>query len=126
MPSNDDIILTVYDFHFCVWKTNVEVPLFTSLVTKGSFHTSGCWSPSRAGALFIGKSNGTIDIWDFMDQSHKWTMQYSVGSVGISSMKFHEYNPNILAVGSQEGSLHILELPFTLVRKIGDEDRTMN
>lgn len=61
-----------------------------------------------------------------MDQSHKWNMQYSVGSVGISSMKFHEYCPNILSVGSQEGSLHILELPFTLVQKIGDEDKTMN
>jgi WD40 repeat protein len=58
--------------------------------------------------LLIGKSNGTIDIWDFMDQSHKWTLQYSVGSVGISSMKFHDYNNSILAVGSQEGSLHIL------------------
>lgn len=61
-----------------------------------------------------------------MDQSHKWNMQYSVGSIGLSTMKFHELNQNILAVGSQEGSLHILELPFTLVRKIGDEDKSMN
>ena len=41
-------------------------------------------------------------------------------------MRFHENNANILAVGSQEGSLHILELPFTLTRKIGDEDKTMS
>jgi hypothetical protein len=53
-------------------------------------------------------------------------MQYSVGSIGISSMTFHEQNHNILSVGSQEGTLHILELPFTLVRKVGDEDTTMN
>lgn len=91
------------------------------MVSKGCFHTSGCWSPSRPGVCFIGKSNGTIDIWDFMDQSHKWTMQYSVGSIGISSMKFHHSSHNILSVGSQEGTLHILELPFTLVRKVGDE-----
>ena len=96
------------------------------MVSKSSFHTAGCWSPSRAGVCFIGKSNGTIDIWDFMDQSHKWTMQYSVGSIGISSMTFHESSQNIMAVGLQEGTLHILELPFTLVRKVGDEDRTMN
>lgn len=126
LPSNEDIVLTVYDFYFCVWKTNVQAPLFTSLVTKGCFNTCGCWSPTRSGVLFIGKSNGTIDIWDFMDQSHKWTMQYSVGSVGLSSMKFHDNNSHIMAVGSQEGSLHILQLPFTLVRKVGDEDKTMN
>ena len=95
-------------------------------MSKGAYHTCGCWSPTRAGVLFIGKSNGTIDIWDFMDQSHKWTMQYSVGSVALSSMKFHDYNNNILSVGSQEGFLHILELPFTLVRKVGDEDNTMS
>ena len=53
-------------------------------------------------------------------------MQYSVGSIGISSMTFHESNQNIMAVGLQEGTLHILELPFTLVRKVGDEDKTMN
>lgn len=41
-------------------------------------------------------------------------------------MKFHDHNAHILAVGSQEGSLHILELPFTLVRKVGDEDRAMD
>lgn len=77
-------------------------------MTKGCFNTAGCWSPSRAGVCFIGKSNGTIDIWDFMDQSHKWTIQYSVGSIGISSMKFHEHKHKVLSVGSQEGTLHIL------------------
>ena len=96
------------------------------MIGKGAFNTCGRWSPTRAGVIFIGKSNGTIDIWDFMDQSHKWTMQYSVTSIGLSCMKFHENNPNIMAVGSQEGTLHILELPFTLVRKIGDEDKSMN
>ena len=108
LPSNEDIVLTVFDYHFCVWKTNVEVPIFTSMVTKGCYHTCGCWSPTRAGVLFIAKSNETIVIRDFMVQSHKWNMQYSVGSLGISSMKFHENNPSILAVGSLGGSLHIL------------------
>jgi hypothetical protein len=96
------------------------------MVSKGAFNTCGTWSPTRAGVIFIGKSNGTIDIWDFMDQSHKYTMQYSVTYIGLSTMKFHDHNLNILAVGSQEGTLHILELPFTLVRKIGDEDKAMN
>lgn len=40
-------------------------------------------------------------------------------------MKFHDSNNSIMSVGTMEGSLHILELPFTLVRKIGDEDKAM-
>jgi hypothetical protein len=27
MPFNEDIILTVYDFYFCVWKVGIEVIL---------------------------------------------------------------------------------------------------
>lgn len=25
LPSNETIILTVYDFHFCIWKTDIDV-----------------------------------------------------------------------------------------------------
>lgn len=116
----------MFDFHFSIWRTDVDVPIFQSMISKGAFHTCGCWSQTRAGVLFIGKSDGTLDIWDFIDQSHKWTIQYSVTSIGVSSIKFHDNLTNVLAVGDLEGTLHILELPFTLVRKVGDEDRTMN
>ena len=96
------------------------------MVSKGAFHTCGCWSPTRAGVIFIGRSDGLLDIWDFVDQSHKCTIQYAVTSIGIASLKFHNSLDHVLAVGDQEGTLHILELPFTLVRKIGDEDKSMD
>lgn len=78
------------------------------MVSKGAFHTCGCWSPTRAGVIFIGRSDGLLDIWDFIDQSHKCTIQYPVTSIGISSLKFHNNMDHILAVGDQEGTLHIL------------------
>lgn len=28
LPSNESIILTVYDFHFCIWKNNIDVIRF--------------------------------------------------------------------------------------------------
>jgi len=39
LPSNESIILTVYDFHFCIWKNNIDVDLniFRS-------HSSQAWS----------------------------------------------------------------------------------
>ena len=27
LPSNENIILTVYDFYFCIWKNNIDVNL---------------------------------------------------------------------------------------------------
>jgi len=30
--------------------------------------TSGEWSPTRPGVFFIGKRDGTIEIWDLIDR----------------------------------------------------------
>jgi len=75
--------------------------------------TCGCFSPSRPGLVFIGRTDGRLDIWDFTDQSHQETMFHQVSSSGISSIKFHEHPSmiNHLAVGDFDGILHILELP---------------
>jgi dynein intermediate chain 3, axonemal len=27
LPSNESIILTVYDFHFCIWKNGIDVSI---------------------------------------------------------------------------------------------------
>lgn len=98
----------MHDFHFAIWRLDVDVPIFQSMVTKKAFHTCGCWSLTRAGVIFIGKEDGTLDIWDFIDQSHKWTIQYTVTSFGLSSLRFHDNLTNVLAVGDVEGTLHIL------------------
>lgn len=44
----------------------------------------------------IGRNDGWIDIWDFLDQSHKWTLQYNVVTFGISYIRFHEAMQNII------------------------------
>lgn len=73
----------------------------------------------------MGRNDGWIDIWDFLDQSHKWTLQYNVVTYGLSFLKFHEAMHNILGIGDDNGTLHILELPYTLWKKIGSEENSM-
>lgn len=43
----------------------------------------------------------------------------------VTCLKFNESHFNNLAVGDIEGSLHIIELPTTLCRKLGEEEKTM-
>jgi hypothetical protein len=62
-------LLTVHDFNFCIWKisnNDFEHPIFTSANTFGSHNTCGAFSPTRAGVIFITKTDG-IDVWDFID-----------------------------------------------------------
>ena len=68
-PFFEDLIMTVHDFHFAIWNTSLkerEEPIFRSANTFGSHNTCGAFSPTRAGVIFISKTNG-IDIWDFFD-----------------------------------------------------------
>jgi hypothetical protein len=68
-PFYDDLLLTVHDFYFCIWKTSlvdVDKPIFKSACTFGAYNTCGGFSPSRPGVVFITKTEG-IDVWDFVD-----------------------------------------------------------
>lgn len=68
-PFYEDLLLTVHDFHFAIWKITMndrDEPIFRSANTRGSQNTCGAFSPTRPGVIFITKNNG-IDIWDFYD-----------------------------------------------------------
>ena len=89
-PFYDDLLLTVHDFHFAIWKISMmdrEEPIFRSANTKGSQNTCGAFSPTRPGVIFITKNNG-IDIWDFYDQSNKPSIVMNLASQTITYFKF--------------------------------------
>lgn len=46
--------------------TEYDKPIFKSANTFGSHNTSGGFSPTRPGVIFITKTDG-IDVWDFID-----------------------------------------------------------
>jgi WD40 repeat protein len=74
--------LTVYDYHFSVWDTNLDVlmPIFNSYIYEGSTILSGCFSPTRPGVIYIGKSDGRIQVWDLADVSHQEVQDITPGS----------------------------------------------
>ncbi|KAM3134985.1 hypothetical protein pb186bvf_012985 [Paramecium bursaria] len=92
-PFFEDVILTLHDFNFCVWKHNVILPLFESMVMKNAHITCGGFSPFRAGVIVVGKTDGNLDVWDLLDQSHKWTIQFQVAACSCTSLKFNNNQP---------------------------------
>lgn len=126
-PFYRDLILTIHDCHFCIWKLECKEPVFVSpFITSASercYMTCGFFSPSRPGVVFIGRADGYLDIWDFMDQSNSPTQSHFVVAAGISAI---EVNPNEkendnLAVGDADGCLHLLKLPQNLRRRTPNE-----
>lgn len=120
-PFFEDLILTVHDFHFCIWKTSIDFdhPIFRSANTFGSHNTCGAFSPTRPGVIFITKTDG-IDVWDFVDQSNKPSLTLNFATSAITFFKFqyyfkHEDRKQYMAYGDeQDGTLFLYEVPNNL------------
>lgn len=131
-PFFDDVLLTIHDYHFAIWKTSLsgyEEPIFRSSPTIGSTNTCGCFSPTRPGVIFIGKSNG-IDVWDFIDQSHKASMSLANISSPITFISFQECKQEdgsqVLAFGERnDGIIFIYRVPPNLKKQQGDEKKVI-
>lgn len=90
-----NIFLTVHDFHFCIWEDDDSKtkPIFMSPNTRGSSYTFGRFSPSRPAVIYLTKTNGKIDIWDFLDESHKPSVKETFIKEPITSFDIIKYQP---------------------------------
>ncbi|XP_048354037.1 dynein axonemal intermediate chain 3 isoform X3 [Sphaerodactylus townsendi] len=115
-PFFKDIILTVGGWNFAIWKEGVmSGPLLQSSCAAKRY-TVGHWSLSRAGVFFIGREDGNIDIWDLLEKTHEPSQTQNVCISLITSIKpwFYSSKQHFLAVSDDFGTLHILEISWTL------------
>lgn len=133
-PFFPSILLSVCDWAFYLWKDEllrdgIKEPLFQSSSPSTAF-TRGVWSPTRPSVIFLGLQSGSIDIWDFSDQSHKASLTATVTSQAISSMMFlrqvdSRETDQKLAIGDSHGNLHVHVISKNLVKQAGKEKSRM-
>ncbi|CAM9922311.1 unnamed protein product, partial [Choristocarpus tenellus] len=68
-PFFPGVLLSVGDWSFQIWKVGLRQPIFASPMAA-NYLTTGRWSPTRPSMLFLGKCDGSIDVWDFTDSSY--------------------------------------------------------
>jgi WD40 repeat protein len=131
-PFFPDIIVTVGDWNFHIWKVNVssgnKVPLFVS-PTFTAYLSACCWSPTRPAVLLVSTVDGYIHAWDFTDTSYKASISFKTNTEGIRSMQYlledTKNRQQLLAVGDREGRLAVYEMPQGLRRALPNEDAIM-
>lgn len=101
------------------------LPVFRSANTFGGQNTSGGWSPSRPGVIFITKTNG-IDVWDFLDQSHKPSITLNLSANVITYFKFqynkHKDGKQYLGYGDDyDGNFFLFDVPNNLKKPMDNE-----
>jgi hypothetical protein len=127
-PFFPGVVLSVGDWNFRLWQLDHQTPIFSS-PTASAYLTCGCWSPTRAGMLLVGKADGGIDVWDLTDSSYKPSVQLVVSPLRITSMQFLASDSaaagsgkqQLLAVGDAGGNLHIFDMPRNLRRAAPSE-----
>uniref|UniRef100_A0A670IKF3 Dynein axonemal intermediate chain 3 n=1 Tax=Podarcis muralis TaxID=64176 RepID=A0A670IKF3_PODMU len=115
-PFFKDIILTVGGWNFAIWKEGVTSgPLLESSCTAKRY-TVGQWSLSRPGVFFIGREDGNIDIWDLLEKTHEASQTQNVCIALITCIKpwIYSSKQHFLAVSDDFGTLHVLEISWTL------------
>jgi len=127
-PALNDFILTVGDWTFCIFKTGIKTPLFVSPYSQSRL-TAGRWSPTRPSVILIAKADGSMEFWDLLERSHEASISVNVSSAagGICSVEFAvqgksvKGNQQLVSAGDASGTLHVLEVPANMRRKITNE-----
>ena len=138
-PFFNDIFLTVHDFHFSLWAKGRPKAIFMSPNLDNCSYTCGKFSPSRPGVIYLCKSNGEIDTWDLLDESHKPSVKDTLIKEKITSINIFRYNLPIdenaenqtqtsieyMLVGDISGQMTQLEVPKLFSEIVPDEVKIM-
>ncbi|TRY59370.1 hypothetical protein DNTS_013991, partial [Danionella cerebrum] len=122
-PFFRDILLVVSSFSFSIWKEGLTIgPLIRSPYSK-AMCTAGHWSQSRPAVFFIGKEDGNIDIYDLLQNTHEATQSQSICTAAVTCIRTSllSSKQHLLAVSDHLGTLHILQIPWTLRKATSSE-----
>lgn len=127
-PFYRDIVLTVGGWNIAIWKEGVmSGPLLQSSCAPKRF-TSAHWSLTRPGVFYIGREDGSVDIWDLLEKTHEPAQSQSICITSITYIKPWTVSAKqqFLAIADFYGTLHILEIPWTLSRPSTNEVSSVN
>lgn len=123
-PFLDDLVLTVGGRIIALWKNELKnQPLFwkTSPVTV----TSASWSRYRACMFHVGRSDGSLEVWDLITRSDFPVLVQSLSGKVLTFMTEHSLplfgNSSILGIADYNNSLRLLFFPEEYKEQRPDE-----
>ncbi|KAJ0065443.1 hypothetical protein NL108_010717, partial [Boleophthalmus pectinirostris] len=123
-PFFRDIILTIGGWNFAIWKEGVmDMPIFESACSE-QLYTVGCWSLSRPAVFFLGRDDGSIELWNLLEQTSEPTQILAhVINAKISCIKPWKASSkqHFLAVCDDLGMIRVFEIPRAFYVPIKNE-----
>ncbi|GAB5575221.1 dynein axonemal intermediate chain 3 [Prionailurus iriomotensis] len=127
-PFYKDIILTIGGWNLAIWKEGITTgPLLQSCCAPKRY-TAGHWSLTRPGVFYIGREDGYIDIWDLLEKTQEPAQSQNICITMITYIKPWTFTAKqqFIAIADYYGTLHILEIPWTLSHPSANEASSMS
>ncbi|NXD76749.1 DNAI2 protein, partial [Halcyon senegalensis] len=108
-PFYPKVFLTVGDWTARIWSEEIKESSIMSTKYHLSYLTDGCWSPVRPSVFFTTRSDGTLDVWDFLFKQKDPTLSLKVCDEPLSSLRLQD-SGCVIACGSKLGTVTLLEI----------------
>uniref|UniRef100_A0A8C5CZW5 Dynein axonemal intermediate chain 3 n=1 Tax=Gadus morhua TaxID=8049 RepID=A0A8C5CZW5_GADMO len=120
-PFFKDIILTVGGWTFALWKDGVMEGALMQSPCSETKYTVGYWSLTRPAVLFIGRADGSMEVWDLLEKSHEPSEVQNITIDSITCIKPFFSKLHFLALSDDLGTLHVVQIPWTLYNPSSNE-----
>ncbi|NXH66654.1 DNAI2 protein, partial [Hydrobates tethys] len=108
-PFYPKIFLTVGDWTARIWSEETKESSIMWTKYHLSYLTDGCWSTVRPAVFFTTRSDGTLDVWDFLFKQNDPSLSLKVCDEPLSSLRLQD-NGCVVGCGSKLGTVTLLEI----------------
>ncbi|NXY11509.1 DNAI2 protein, partial [Pteruthius melanotis] len=109
-PFFPKVFLSVGDWTARIWT---EELMDSSSIMATKYHTpyllDCCWSPVKPAVFFTAKSDGTLDVWDFLFHQKEPSLSLKVSNDPLLSLRSQD-NGRVLGCGTRMGIVSLLEI----------------
>ncbi|NXX14701.1 DNAI2 protein, partial [Podargus strigoides] len=124
-PFYPKIFLTVGDWTARIWSEDIKESLIMCTKYHHSYLTDGCWSTVRPAVFFTTRSDGTLDVWDFLFKQNSPSLSLKVCNEPLSSLRLQD-NGYVVGCGSKLGTVTLLEISSRLCTLQRNEKTLVN
>ncbi|NXQ85387.1 DNAI2 protein, partial [Nyctibius grandis] len=108
-PFYPKVFLTVGDWRAQIWSEETKESPIMWTKYHLSYLTDGCWSTVRPAVFFTTRSDGTLDVWDFLFKQNDPSLSLQVCAEPLSSLRLQNAGC-VVGCGSKLGTVTLLEI----------------
>ncbi|NXO66072.1 DNAI2 protein, partial [Phainopepla nitens] len=109
-PFFPKVFLSVGDWTARIWTEELTD---SSPIMETKYHTpyllDACWSPVKPAVFFTTKSDGTMDVWDFLFHQKEPSLSLKVSKDPLLCLRSQD-NGHIIGCGTGQGTVYLLEI----------------